>query len=109
MNAANRLGTGETAAQAPDEHGRSACQPRRVIADSPEHLAANEQDSAFEQLADATDRMRARAALPRTIYVKVSTPLLGELSEWSEPVRVKVERDWNDDTFEMIFRREEAS
>lgn len=46
------------------------------------------------------------ATLPRTIYVKVSTALLAELSEWSEPVRVKVERDWNDDTFEMVFKRE---
>lgn len=45
---------------------------------------------------------------PRTIFVKVSTELLSDLSEWSEPLRVKVERDWNDDTYEMVFRLNEG-
>ena len=41
---------------------------------------------------------------PRTIWVKVSTDLLAELAEWSDPVQVKVEKDL-DDTYDMIFRR----
>ncbi len=48
------------------------------------------------------------AAVPRTIYVKVSTELLAESAEWSEPLRVRIERQ-PDDTYEMTFKREEAS
>jgi hypothetical protein len=43
--------------------------------------------------------------LPRTIYVKVTTELLADLFDWSEPVRVKVEKNYTDDTYEMIFKR----
>lgn len=46
--------------------------------------------------------------VPRTIYVKVSTELLAELSEWSPTVQAKIERDWNDDTYELVFRRVDA-
>lgn len=42
---------------------------------------------------------------PRTVYVKVSTALFPELAEWSEPVRVRLERDLNDDTYELIVQR----
>lgn len=41
---------------------------------------------------------------PRTIWVKVSTELLAELTEWSDPVQVRVEKD-SDDTYGMVFRR----
>lgn len=41
--------------------------------------------------------------IPRTIYVKVSTELMRELGEWSEPLRVKVEKHM-DDTYELVFR-----
>lgn len=40
-----------------------------------------------------------------TKWVKVSIELLAELGEWSEPVRVKVERD-TDDVLELVFKRE---
>jgi len=40
-----------------------------------------------------------------TKWVKVSTELLAELGEWSEPVRVKVESDV-DNVLEMVFKRE---
>jgi len=43
-----------------------------------------------------------------TKWVKVSTALLAELGEWSEPVRVKVESD-TDNVLEMIFKREEVT
>jgi hypothetical protein len=46
--------------------------------------------------------------IPATIYVKVSTHLLGELGEWSDPVRVKAEQQ-PDDTYELIFKREVVS
>lgn len=41
-----------------------------------------------------------------TKWVKVSTELLTQLGEWSEPVRVKIESDI-DDVLELIFKREE--
>ena len=68
--------------------------------------AGEEYDPWVLRLVSEIERLRRH---PRTIYVKVSTDLLAALGEWSEPVRVKVERDWNDDTFELIFKREEAS
>lgn len=46
----------------------------------------------------------SRQPLPRTVYVKVSTDLLAELSKWSEPLRVMVERQ-HDDTYDMVFQR----
>lgn len=52
--------------------------------------------------------MTAASIVPRTIYVKVSTELLAELAKWSEPVRVMIERQL-DDTYDMTFKREEAS
>ena len=39
----------------------------------------------------------------RTKWVEVSTELLGELGEWSEPVRVKVESE-TDGVLMMIFQ-----
>jgi hypothetical protein len=39
-------------------------------------------------------------------WVQVSTELLAELGEWSEPVRVKVETDV-DNVLELIFQRYE--
>jgi hypothetical protein len=36
-------------------------------------------------------------------WVKVSTELLAELGEWSEPVRVKIEADV-DNVLEMVFQ-----
>jgi hypothetical protein len=41
-----------------------------------------------------------------TKWVQVSTELLAELGEWSEPVQVKVESD-QDNILELIFRRYE--
>lgn len=46
--------------------------------------------------------------VPRTIYVKVGVELLAELTEWSEPVRAMIVRH-PDETYELIFKREEAS
>jgi hypothetical protein len=39
----------------------------------------------------------------RTKWVRVSTELLAELGEWSEPVRVKIETDV-DNVLELIFQ-----
>ena len=37
-------------------------------------------------------------------WVRVSTELLAQLGEWSEPVRVKVESDV-DNVLELVFQR----
>ena len=41
-------------------------------------------------------------------WVQVSTELLAELGEWSEPVRVKVVSD-ADNVLDMIFQRVDSS
>ena len=46
-------------------------------------------------------------ALPRTVYVKVSTEILAELADWSEPLHVRIEREI-DDSFVMVFKRPET-
>jgi hypothetical protein len=44
----------------------------------------------------------------REKWVRVSTELLAQLGEWSEPVRVKIISD-TDNVLDMIFERVEPS
>ena len=41
---------------------------------------------------------------PRVKWVRVSTELLAELGDWSEPVQVQIVED-KDNILEMVFRR----
>jgi hypothetical protein len=46
--------------------------------------------------------------MPSERWLRVSTELLAELGEWSEPVRVKVVSD-TDGVLNMIFKRFEET
>ena len=59
-------------------------------------------ERALDALLAENQRLRET---PRAIYVKVSTALLAEMFEWSDPLRVRIERQ-ADDTYEMTFKRE---
>lgn len=45
---------------------------------------------------------------PRESWVRVSTELLAELGEWSEPVRIRILEDDNG-VLEMLFKTERSA
>jgi len=45
---------------------------------------------------------------PRSQWIEVSSELLADLKQWSEPLQVKVERDNNGELL-MIFRQPEVT